>query len=141
MRQDYEKRGYIGIIGAAVVLIGMFLPFIDIWYEKISMFEALSMANSLYPLLALALLAVEAALNWNYHDGTASLIAMAVMAKYIHQCLFDTGYSFEESYRLLSTGFWVIALGIALLILCPCMLKTNEQIDDILTSKLGVTKK
>lgn len=120
----YEKRGWLGIIGAVLALVGFFMPYTHIgsgWlsFESPSMYDMLSYGwRALVALVIIALLISAGVAYWNSLHAVGCVAAIPYSIFVLLDILSGTEM-FKQGYY----GFWLTFLGVLLMLVSPVIVK------------------
>lgn len=128
-----ECRGYVGIIGAIMTLVGICLPFASYWFVTVSFMEYLIDQHTVVAVIVIITLVIEVLLYTTSHHGTACAIAV-ILAVLFFSDLGSDGMSLNDILDMVESGFWVMSDGVVLMCVSPFMKKLNLTIRDILTT-------
>ena len=113
----FEKRGYAGIVGAIMALIGFFMPVIELgMFGSYSTYDYLSDEAPLMCILYIAVL-VGIGIAYACIRHKIAFILSIPCAIYFFFVFFGEGDFSDMSY--LGIGFWVSAIGVLLMVLSP----------------------
>lgn len=113
----FEKRGYAGIVGALMALIGFFMPVVELgMFGSYSTYDYLSDEAPLMCILYIAVL-VGIGIAYTCIRHKVAFILSIPCAIYFFFVFFGEGGFSDMSY--LGIGFWVSAIGVLLTILSP----------------------
>lgn len=129
-----ECRGYIGIIGAVITLVGVCIPFVTIFFISYSFLDILMQISAAITVISIMLLALEIVLYATGHHGGACALAVLLTAAFFIGMFNDDNLTFKEILDMVEFGFWVTSTGLILMCTSPFMKKLNLTIRDILTT-------
>ena len=121
----YEIRGWLGIIGAVLALVGFFMPYTHVgsgWlsFESPSMYDTLSYGwRALMALAIIALLICAGVAYWNSLHAVGCVAAIPYSIFILLDTLSETE-TFKQGYY----GFWFTFLGVLLMLVSPMIVKT-----------------
>lgn len=116
--QQHQTRNYIGIAGCLIALLGMALPYVDAWIVRASLFSLLAdFAAFAIPLVLLALVcAVILCVQGNHQVRWIGIVLLLLL---LAITFLDDENIVEDVSDLLGSGFWVMVIGLVIIILSP----------------------
>lgn len=116
--QQHQTRNYIGIAGCLIALLGMALPYVDAWIVRASLFSLLAdFAAFAIPLVLLALVcAVILCVQGNHQVRWIGVVLLLLL---LAITFLDDENIVEDVSDLLGSGFWVMVIGLVIIILSP----------------------
>lgn len=130
-RNTGKCRGYVGIAGAVMALVGLNMPFLSFGFIEISYMDALNEASSTYGIMAIVILLIVAFLYIVAYHGVACLISLVLAAFFLAGVLSED--SFGGSLDAVDSGFWAMSAGLILMCTSPFAKKANLIIRKIFT--------
>ena len=125
-------RNCIGLIGTALALLGMFLPYIEFWFASASLFDYLAdEAGLLLPvifiLLVLAFILFLCSVSHGRWIGALLLIGLLVVTFGDDSGMMDL----IDITDYLRCGFWIMVIGLILMIVSPSLLNANRKMESL----------
>lgn len=120
--------GYIGLLGMALCLVGMFMPFVDYWYIRASFYGLAKESAAEYLALFICLLLVAGVLYLVCYPIPACVLSFCVLGLFLYSTFGDAELAIDEIISLLEYGFWVMLIGFILMILSPLFDRVNAGI-------------
>lgn len=114
--QQHQAKNYIGIAGCLIALLGMALPYVDAWLLRASLFSLLAeFAAFAIPLVLLALVcAVILCVQGNHQVRWIGVVLLLLL---LAITFLDDENIVENVFELLGSGFWVMVIGLIIIIL------------------------
>lgn len=123
-----KTRGYLGVVGAVLLLVGQFMPYIEVWFVQTSLFDWLAEESLFFCGVAICAAVGTLILSFLNTKFAAVLAAAELIAILILTFTDRDGMRVSDVMECLSFGFWVMALGAVLAILSPFMDGLNKKI-------------
>ena len=137
--EEKPAHNYVGILGALMAFLGLFFPYMDVWMVKTSMFDLLNDETHIWVLIPILLLAFIVLFATSYGPLTRLAACGLLVAQLIYTFTGNEvlGYKFtvSEVLQVLSSGFWIITVGLLLIILSPFLTGINEKMGGLLQGK------
>lgn len=121
-----ECRGYPGILGAILTLVGLHLPFVHILFIRISYKEALAETGPYDPTWAIVGTLLVVFLYMIAYHGIAWVFSIVLTIIFLIQTL--SGSSITELLNMAQSGFWVMCAGLLLMFISPFWGSVNDSI-------------
>lgn len=114
-----STRGYVGIIGAVMTLIGFFLPYVTILWVSVSFYDYF--CSEMSPFLAIIYIALLIGIGVAYffYRHTLGCLLSIPYAIYFVVCTFSETAILEAG----QSGYWLTVVGVILMLISPYITK------------------
>ena len=126
--------GYVGVLGAIVCFVGMFMPFGEIWFVRVSLFSALKEHETVLLFVIIAGIVISGLFYSVSLHPVACTVSIITAIVLFYAAFAPDGsnswveISFDEMFSYLEYGFWVIVCGVVLMVVSPLVMRVNQGI-------------